>query len=148
MTGSGAGSRTDPARGACPARPARARVLFIDDDANLGKLARIMLERLGCEVTIATSGPAGLQLVLDRPERFDLVLTDQVMPGMDGVHCIPVLAARIHAVRPDLPVVLCTGGNQHDEHRARRAGIRAILLKPITSRDLAALLDRLLLPAA
>ena len=57
MTGSGAGSRTDPARGACPARPARARVLFIDDDANLGKLARIMLERLGCEVTIATSGP-------------------------------------------------------------------------------------------
>lgn len=143
MTGSGAGSRTDPAWGACPARPARARVLFIDDDANLGKLARIMLERLGCEVTIATSGPAGLQLVLDRPERFDLVLTDQVMPDVSGID----LAARIHAVRPDLPVVLCTGGNQHDEHRARRAGIRAILLKPITSRDLAALLDRLLLPA-
>ena len=73
-----------------------------------------------------------------------LVLTDQVMPDVSGID----LAARIHAVRPDLPVVLCTGGNQHDEHRARRAGIRAILLKPITSRDLAALLDRLLLPAA
>ena len=85
----------------------------------------------------------GPELVLDRPERFDLVLTDQVMPDVSGID----LAARIHAVRPDLPVVLCTGGNQHDEHRARRAGIRAILLKPITSRDLAALLDRLLKPA-
>ena len=144
MTGNHTAGRTGPARGAGPARPARARVLFVDDDANLCKLARIMLERIGCEVTTVTDGSAGLQLVLDRPERFDLVLTDQVMPDVSGID----LAARIHAVRPDLPVVLCTGGNQHDEHRARRAGITEILLKPVTSRDLAALLDRLLLPAA
>ena len=144
MTENDAASRTGPVRVAGPERPARARVLFVDDDANLGTLARIMLEQIGCEVTIAASGPAGLQLVLDRPERFDLVLTDQVMPELSGM----ALAARIRAVRPDLPVVLCTGGSHHDEHRARRAGVREVLLKPLTSRDLAALLDRLLPTAA
>ena len=119
-------------------------MLFIDDDAILAKLVRIMLERLGCEVTTVTDSPAGLQLVLDQLDRFDLVLTDQVMPGLSGT----ALAARIRAVRPDLPVVLCTGGSYDDEHQARQAGISAILLKPLTSRDLAALLDRSLEPSA
>ena len=119
-------------------------MLFIDDDAILAKLVRIMLERLGCEVTTVTDSPAGLQLVLDQLDRFDLVLTDQVMPGVSGT----ALAARIRAIRPDLPVVLCTGGSHNDQRQAQRDGIREILLKPITSRDLAALLDRLLKPAA
>ena len=120
----------------------KSNVLVIDDDPSMLELARFHLIDSGYLVETASTGREGIEKVSG--DTFDLVLTDQVMPDVSGID----LAARIHAVRPDLPVVLCTGGNQHDEHRARRAGIRAILLKPITSRDLAALLDRLLLPAA
>ena len=143
---SGADSTAQPGRGRVkrPATQGRRRVLFIDDDANLARLAYIMLEHHGCEVTTATEGPTGLQLVLDQPDRFDLVITDQVMPELTGI----ALAARIRSVRPDLPVVLCTGGSHDDEEQARQAGIREVVFKPLNSLDLGALLDRLLPPVA
>ena len=120
----------------------RAHILFVDDDANLVELARLMLTRLGCRATVCTDSAVALRLFRDQPDRFDAVITDQIMPGLYGTE----LAALLRAVRPDLPVVLCTGGSHDTEELARGAGITEILWKPLTSRSLATLLHRLLSP--
>ena len=126
-----------------PAVPAvRAHILFVDDDANLAELARLMLTRLGCRATVCTDSTVALRLFRDQPDRFDAVITDQIMPGLSGTE----LAVLLRAVRPDLPVVLCTGGSHDTEELARNAGITEILWKPLTSRSLATLLHRLLSP--
>ena len=120
----------------------RAHILFVDDDANLVELARLMLTRLGCRATVCTDSTVALRLFRDQPDRFDAVITDQIMPGLSGTE----LAVLLRAVRPDLPVVLCTGGSHDTEELARNAGITEILWKPLTSRSLATLLHRLLSP--
>ena len=135
--GPGRPGRTDAA---VPA--VRTHILFVDDDANLAELARLMLTRLGCRATVCTDSTVALRLFRDQPDRFDAVITDQIMPGLSGTE----LAALLRAVRPDLPVVLCTGGSHDTEELARNAGITEILWKPLTSRSLATLLQRMLSP--
>ena len=84
-----------------------------------------------------------LAVLRDLPSgSVDAVITDQIMPGLSGTE----LAALLRAVRPDLPVVLCTGGSHDTEELARGAGITEILWKPLTSRSLATLLQRMLSP--
>ena len=101
-----------------------------------------MLTRLGCRATVCTDSTVALRLFRDQPDRFDAVITDQIMPGLSGTE----LAVLLRAVRPDLPVVLCTGGSHDTEELARNAGITEILWKPLTSRSLATLLQRMLSP--
>jgi DNA-binding NtrC family response regulator len=68
------------------------------------------------------------------PDRFDLVLTDELMPEMTGTE----LASALHEIRPELPVLLMTGHRGLVEsHRVRTAGIREVLKKPLLSADLA-----------
>ena len=131
-----------PGRADAAVPAVRAHILFVDDDANLAELARLMLTRLGCRATVCTDSTVALRLFRDQPDRFDAVITDQIMPGLSGTE----LAALLRAVRPDLPVVLCTGGSHDTEELARGAGITEILWKPLTSRSLATLLHRLLSP--
>ena len=131
-----------PGRADAAVPAVRAHILFVDDDANLAELARLMLTRLGCRATVCTDSTVALRLFRDQPDRFDAVITDQIMPGLSGTE----LAALLRAVRPDLPVVLCTGGSHDTEELARNAGITEILWKPLTSRSLATLLHRLLSP--
>ncbi len=110
------------------------RVLVIDDEPALVELAEEMLAELGYE-------PAGLSdstLALARfdaaPDRFDLVLTDELMPGLCGT----ALACEMRRRRPDLPIVLASGygGPQLDE-RAAAAGITVRVGKPLTRAELA-----------
>jgi len=62
------------------------------------------------------------------------VLTDMTMPQMNGLR----MAARMQEVRPDLPVIICTGfSDQIDQEQAHAAGIRALLMKPLMARELA-----------
>jgi CheY-like chemotaxis protein len=120
--------------------PVRGHVLFVDDDPTLAALVQLMLTRLDCRVTICTESAEALRLFRAQPHRFDMVITDQVMPGLTGTD----LAAQVRTIRPDVPVVLCTGGNHHTPEMVRTAGISAILTKPLTSRSLASLLHRML----
>jgi CheY-like chemotaxis protein len=68
------------------------------------------------------------------PQRFDIVLTDMTMPYMAGDE----LAATLLSIRPELPVVLCTGYSERiSEARGRELGIRAFVMKPPTQNELA-----------
>jgi PAS domain S-box-containing protein len=109
------------------------RILFVDDEPSLAEIGRRMLESLGYRVETCTRSLQALALFQDDPKRFDLVVTDLTMPELTGVD----LARKMTEIRPDLPVILCTGhGTQKENERARGAGIRGFLGKPFISWDL------------
>lgn len=87
-----------------------------------------MLEWLGYKVTGRTSSIEALEAFRNNPKGFDLVITDQTMPNMTG----KTLAKELMAIRPDIPVILCTGfSEQIDEKRAKEMGISAFVMKPV-----------------
>ena len=117
------------------------RILFVDDEATLVEITRIMLERLGYRVSAHTDGQAALDRLRSAPQDFDLVITDHTMPGMTGFE----LARHILALRPDLPIILCSGyGSAVSEEMARQAGIRLLAAKPLTRNGIGALIRRVL----
>jgi PAS domain S-box-containing protein len=110
------------------------RVLFVDDEKDIRDFAQECLGSLGFQVTTAEDGRAALDLVKAGQETIDIVVTDLTMPHMSGEQ----LAAEIHLIRPDLPVILCTGYNTYlPEHHADHSGITDILIKPVPGKDLA-----------
>jgi len=85
-------------------------------------------------VTTETSSIAALKLFIADPGRFDVVVTDQTMPNLTGIE----LARQFIALRRDIPVVLLTGfSHLVDADAAKAAGIREFLLKPLTKREMA-----------
>lgn len=84
------------------------RILLVDDDDGVRDYTALVLEEAGYEVRVAARGEAAWQL-LATGERFDLLITDVVMPGWDGTE----LARRVRAVRPDLKVLFTTGYTRH-----------------------------------
>jgi CheY-like chemotaxis protein len=116
-------------------------ILLVDDEEILTEMGQTMLERLGYSVTIRTSSLAALTTFQNDPHRFDAVITDQTMPGMTGLD----LARRMLQIRPELPIILCTGySNLIDEAQAKAYGIKGFAMKPLTKKDIAALLHAVL----
>jgi PAS domain S-box-containing protein len=117
------------------------RVLVVDDEEALMALTSETLKRLGYEPSAFPDGAKALAEFESRPERFDVVVTDEVMPGLTGTD----LASSLRRRRRDLPIVLVSGyiGPMMSE-RALAAGVDAILKKPVQSRELAAALARVL----
>ena len=110
------------------------RIAVVDDEPTIAEMMQHMLEALGYRVTAMTGSVELLELVRARPDSFDLVITDMTMPRMTGDD----LARGLLQVRPDLPIILCTGFSELlNGDEAKAAGIRAFLMKPILSRDLA-----------
>ncbi len=104
------------------------RILFVDDEEALTNLAREMLGRLGYDVTVYTSGLDALAAFRAAPQDFDLVITDQTMPTMRG----ETLVRALRRIRPDIPVILCTGySGLIDAGQAAALGIDALLMKPV-----------------
>jgi PAS domain S-box-containing protein len=112
------------------------RILYVDDEKRLAHLGQKMLTPLGYTVTVATDGVEALELFRTHPEAFDLVITDQTMPGITGTQ----LASRLLSIRPDLPVVLITGYGMMQ----KEACIREVLLKPFKYVDLSEVVRRVL----
>jgi len=116
-------------------------ILFVDDEPPLVNLGKEMLESLGYHVVARTSSIDALEAFKAGADRFDLVITDMTMPHMTGDR----LAGELMAVRPDIPVILCTGFSARmDEKRAAAVGIRAFLAKPILKQDMARTIRRVL----
>jgi CheY-like chemotaxis protein len=105
------------------------RVLLVDDEPQLTSVGKAMLEHLGYTVTTCNQSPEALKLFRSQPDIYDVVITDQTMPVLTGVH----LAAEILAIRPEMPIVLCTGySDQIDKTTAEKMGIAEFITKPLS----------------
>jgi CheY-like chemotaxis protein len=109
-------------------------ILFVDDEGQLVEVMGQMLSALGYRVTAVRDSRNALRMFRENPESFDLVITDMTMPGMTGAD----LAREILRLRPDTPIILCTGYSELiSEEEALKMGIRRYLLKPLFMGDVA-----------
>lgn len=109
-------------------------ILFVDDEKAISQMGKLMLERLGYQVTAQTSGKEALEVFHIRPAAFDLVITDMNMPHMTGIELIKELKR----IKPDIPVILCTGFiDDLNKRQAKAKGCSAIIMKPFTHRKIA-----------
>lgn len=121
--------------------PKGQRILVVDDEKVLANLISELLESQGYRPLAVTDPVDALELFKTEPDAFDLVLTDQTMPGLGGLD----LARELLALRPELPVVLWTGySNAADQDQAQSVGIRTFLHKPLNPQDLLTILHELL----
>ena len=116
-------------------------ILLVDDEEFLIEMGQMMLARLGYRVTTRMNSLEALTTFQNEPNTFDLVLCDQTMPGMTGED----LSRRLLQIRPDIPIILCTGySSLISETKAKAMGIKGFALKPLTSKDLAMLIRQVL----
>ena len=117
------------------------RILLVDDEPAAARLEKLMLERLGYEVTSRLSSLEALEAFKAHPRAFDLVLSDMTMPGMTGDR----LARELMAIRPEIPVILCTGFSERiSEEKAEALGIKGFLMKPVLKSALARMVRKVL----
>ena len=110
------------------------RILLIDDEEQIVSMEQQMLENLGYEVTARTDSTEALKEFSQQPQNFDLVITDMTMPQMTGDE----LAQKLLNIKPDIPVILCTGFNEDiTEEKALSMGIQKFVMKPVIKNDLA-----------
>jgi PAS domain S-box-containing protein len=121
------------------------KILFVDDEPALVFAGKKMLEKLGYDVIASTDSRTALQLFLEQPASFDLVITDQTMPHMTG----EMLAREILKVRADVPILLCTGNSLTDGARdsvakSRAIGIKEFMTKPYERVEMSQVIRRML----
>ncbi len=110
------------------------RILMVDDEPPILKMQQLFLERLGYAVIPRVSSVEALEAFRAFPENYDLVITDMTMPYMTGDR----LAREIKEIRPDMPVILCTGFSEKvDNGRASELHIDGFLMKPVDQAQLA-----------
>lgn len=116
-------------------------VLLVDDEEPIVILIDQMLSRLGYRVTSRSSSQEALNAFSTRPDLFDLVITDMTMPYLTGIQ----LTRKMMDIRPDIPVILCTGFSERiTETNVKQLGIRELILKPVVRMDLAKTIRRVL----
>jgi len=110
------------------------RILLVEDEEPIVAMEKQMLEKLGYQVTACASSSEAWTVFSARPEQFDLMITDMTMPHMAGDR----LSEKILDMRPNLPVILCTGySDMINEDKALALGIRKFVMKPVDKNDLA-----------
>lgn len=116
-----------------------ARILIVDDDELARFTLREILEEVGHEVSEAASGDACLEMQKRTP--FDVVVTDIIMPGREGIETV----MELKRAYPDLRVIAISGGGRTHNMSyldfARRFGADATLAKPFTGEELLAAVD-------
>jgi len=117
------------------------RILVLDDERSIVKVMKIGLENLGYQVTVTTKSRNALKLLQERPEEFDLLITDQTMPELTGME----LAGELLKSRPDFPIILCTGYSACvSEQDALNLGIRRFVAKPVVGSELGRVVRKVL----
>jgi PAS domain S-box-containing protein len=120
----------------------KGNILLVDDEQAIVNLGSRSLERLGYHVTGETRSKRALEMFLENPDHFDLVLTDQTMPNLTGIS----LAQELWRVRPHLPIIISSGfSEQITLENAASLGFRAMLPKPYTISELAKTVQQSLL---
>jgi CheY-like chemotaxis protein len=117
------------------------RILIVDDEHVIAEMIRLLFQKLGYTIKTAPGGDEALEIFNSAPDEFDLVITDQVMPGMSGLD----LTREIKKIRPEMPVILCTGYSEiADPIKAKDLGVSEFLSKPVMTEDLAEAIRRVL----
>ncbi len=110
------------------------KILIVDDETAIIEMEKQILGRLGYQVTSCNGSIEALEIFKVRSDQFDLILTDMAMPHMPG----DKLAAELIKIRPDIPILICTGFSESlTEENIKPLGIRGLVFKPIIVRDLA-----------
>ena len=108
-------------------------ILLVDDDEMLVELGKAILMTGGYKVNAFSCSLEALDRFAQNPKDFDLVITDQTMPGMSGLRLIE----EIHKIKPDLPTILCTGFSKKiDEASADKLAGITFLMKPLEAKSL------------
>ncbi len=116
-------------------------ILLVDDEPALAAMGEQILQSLGYSVTSFSSSLDAIEDFRKKPDQYDLVITDQTMPGMTGVE----LAREIRALRKNMPIILCSGFNDFvNEEHALQLGVSAYLRKPIDRKTLAQMVRKVL----
>ena len=111
-----------------------ASILFVDDELAISDMCNSMLSDLGFQVKTFCSSVEALELFQEQSDLFDLVITDLSMPTMNGVE----LARRIKHIRPNVPIILCTGYvTSVTERMVSALGIDALMYKPVLMAEMA-----------
>ncbi|SHJ88953.1 PAS domain S-box-containing protein [Malonomonas rubra DSM 5091] len=109
------------------------RILFVDDEEMLAELGKEILSYAGYEVSCTTDSRQALAQIKENPHSFDLLVTDQTMPGLTGKELIE----QARRIRPELPVILCTGySSKVNEQELKKAGFDAFCMKPLEMENL------------
>ncbi|GAU09855.1 PAS domain-containing hybrid sensor histidine kinase/response regulator [Desulfoplanes formicivorans] len=117
------------------------RILFVDDEPAITTMVRDFLEKLGYTIMVTNSSLEALNMFTSRPEAFDLVISDVTMPEMTG----DKLIRRLLEIRPDIPVILCTGYSSKVLGKSvSELGARALMNKPFVNADLAGTIRKVL----
>lgn len=112
-----------------------AKILLVEDEAQVRSMMMQMLERIGCEAQECVSGPSALDILREKPGYYDIILSDHLMPGMTGLE----MARELRKGGIDIPIVLLSGYSKEKLTEAlndKEAGIEAFLRKPTDSRTL------------
>ena len=117
------------------------RILFVDDEANLTEMALESLKLFDYRVEAMSDPEDALAVFKLNPGYFDVVITDMTMPKMTGAK----LAEKLIRIRPDIPIILCTGHSSLiDEKKARQLGIAAYMMKPVSMAKIAKTIRKLM----
>ena len=115
------------------------RILVVDDEPLVLRSMERVLRRIGYEVLSCRAPEEALACFESEPQSFDVVVTDYMMPHMTGIQ----LSERLIATRPDVPILLISGSPaQVDKARARGAGIRRVIAKPVSVNEFRKSLDQ------
>ncbi len=121
--------------------PGKESILLVDDEEEIVHLGKTALENQGYDVTVALDGETALEIFQKSPDSFDLVVTDQSMPGITGME----IASRMKEINPKLPIVLCTGYSEMaTPENISQAGIDELIPKPYRQNDLSKVIRKLL----
>ncbi|WP_319792480.1 PAS domain-containing hybrid sensor histidine kinase/response regulator [Desulfatibacillum aliphaticivorans] len=117
------------------------RILIVDDEPSIANLAERILERLGYQTILKLNGIEAIEAFKSNPDSFDLVISDVAMPKMTGDE----LARELISIRPDIPIILCTGFSERiDADKAAALGVKGLLMKPIISLEMAEMVRNVL----
>jgi PAS domain S-box-containing protein len=116
------------------------RVLIVDDEHDIADMLSIGLERLGYEVAGMNDAAAALAEFRDAPDAWDVVVTDQRMPGLDGL----TLVRALKSLRPEVKTILCTGAVDEAFLKQQSPDLDAFFMKPVSPEQIAAAIRALL----
>ena len=116
------------------------KILLVDDDAMVLGACGGLLESLGYRVTCCAGSRQGLNTFTTCPEDFDLVITDSIMPEMNGME----MSGEILKIRPDIPIIIAAGTMPEKESELKKLGIRKFIQKPFDRREIQSVIRKVM----